>query len=164
MTMKKILPGLSILFAVLLPVAAASAAETLILKTDQTQVMMLNKVPGTVVIGNPSIADLTIEGKQLFLHGRGFGTTNIIIFDQAGKEAYNYEVTVMNGASNDVAMYKAGSMFTYVCAPDCEGAMHVGDNPAWFGLMLGQTGTKAGFATGKTASDGGGGGTAPPAQ
>lgn len=163
MTVTTKLPVVALLSALLMPAMPAAAAMPLVLKTDQTQVMTMAQPPGTVVVGNPSIADITIEGSQVFLHGKGFGTTNLIIFDQKGNVAYDFEVTVQSGATNDVAMYKAGQVYSYVCMPNCEGTLHVGDSPAWFSQMMSQANGKSGLALGQKASDGNSS-TTPPAN
>ena len=145
----------TILAALLILALAApgNAAEPLILKTDQTQLLALSGTPATVVVGNPSIADVTIQGNEVFLHGRAFGTTNIIIMDAAGARLSDFEVTVMKDGSHDVAVYKAGSRFSYVCAPDCEATFHVGDNGPFFGMVTEEAKQKVNLATGKTASE-----------
>lgn len=140
-------------FLTLAMTVPGQAAESLTLLTDQTQLLALSGTPATVVVGNPSIADVTIQGNEVFLHGRAFGTTNIIIMDAAGTRLSDFEVTVMKGGSNDVAMYKAGSRFSYVCAPDCEATFQVGDNAGIFGLVTEQAKQKINLATGKTASE-----------
>ena len=127
------------------------AAEQLILLTDRTQLLALSGTPATVVVGNPSIADVTIQGNEVFLHGRAFGTTNIIIMDAAGTRLSDVEVTVMKGGSNDVTVYKAGNRFSYVCAPGCEATFHVGDDAAFFSQVTGQAKQKVNLATGNTA-------------
>lgn len=145
---------MSLAAAVTLALGGTSfAAESLTLLTDRTQLLALSGNPATIVVGNPSIADVTIQGQQVFLHGRAFGTTNIIILDAAGATLSDFEVTVMKGGSNDVAVYKAGSRYSYVCAPDCEATFHVGDNAGIFGVVTDQAKQKVNLATGKTASE-----------
>ena len=105
----------------------AQAAQPLVIFTDQSQIITVARNPGTVVVGNPSIADVTIQGQQVFLHARNFGTTNVIILDEAGQQLADFEVTVQLGGSNNVSLYKAGGLQTLVCAPTCEANLHVGD-------------------------------------
>jgi hypothetical protein len=165
MILHRILPALA-LIAASLP-APALASTPLMLKADQTQVMTMDAPPGTVVVGNPSIADITIEGNQLFLHGRGFGTTNLIIFDTKGNVAYDFEVTVQDGGGSDLTIISGNAaMQTYSCAPVCQVTLHVGDNASYFGNALSMMSAKSGFAMGAKASDGStsGTGTPPPAQ
>ncbi|MFN0190946.1 MAG: pilus assembly protein N-terminal domain-containing protein, partial [Aestuariivirga sp.] len=98
--------------------AHAQSMEQLVVKADQTQVITLPGNPGVVVVGNPSMADATVAGNQVFVHGKLFGTTNIIILDVDGNQMAAFEVTVMRPAQSAMVMYKGGSAFSYVCAPD----------------------------------------------
>ncbi len=129
------------------------AKETLVLMADQTQLLDLPGTPATVVIGNPSFADVTIQGKEVFLHGKAFGTTNIIIMDAAGTRMADFEVTVMKNGSFDVAMWKPLGRYSYVCAPDCETTFHVGDNTSAFDNWTSEAKVKLNLATGKTSSE-----------
>jgi len=129
----------------------APAAEPLVLLTDQTQILTLPRPAGTIVVGNPTFADVTVQGEMVFLHGRGFGTTNIIIMDEAGVKMADFEVTVAIGGSNNLALYKGPARFSYVCAPNCEGTVQAGDLPNWLGQNAGAFAAKANLATGKGA-------------
>jgi hypothetical protein len=152
MIIKKSLTA-TLLCAALFAAHQASAAEPLVLLTDQTQLLKLPRPAGTIVVGNPTFADVTVQGQLVFLHGRAFGTTNIIIMDEAGTHMADFEVTVQMGGSNNLALYKAASRFSYVCAPNCEGTLQVGDNTTFFSVFSGEASTKTGLATGKTAED-----------
>ena len=66
------------------------------------------------------------------LHARSFGETNIIVLDEQGNQLADYEVTVQLGGNNNVAVFKAGYRYSYVCAPDCESTLHVGDDKEYF--------------------------------
>ena len=111
---------------------AFAGAQPLIVSVDQSQIVSLNRPADTVVIGNPSIADASIQGLHLFVHGRSFGTTNIIVLDDKGAELGNYELTVQLGGRYNVSVFKAGEQYSYVCAPVCEAQMHAGDQYNWF--------------------------------
>ncbi len=136
----------------------ANAAEPIILFSDQSQIITMARAPGTVVVGNPSIADVTMQGKQVFLHGKTYGTTNITILDEAGEQLAMFEVTVQLGGHNDVALFKAGTLASYVCAPDCESSLHIGDEKDYFKTLASQIGSKIGIATGQKSGEA----TAPP--
>lgn len=129
------------------------AAQELIIKTDQTQLLNVSGAPGAVVIGNPSIADATVHGNKIFVHGRAFGSTNLIILDQNGNQLVSLDITVQLGGENNVALYKAGARFTYVCAPLCEATLQSGDQVDWFGDIAKMDSKKSGAATGKTSED-----------
>jgi len=100
--------------------SASQAAQELIVKTDQTQLISISGTPGAVVIGNPSIADATVHGNKIFVHGRAFGSTNLIILDESGNQLTALDITVQMGGQNNLAVYKAGARYSYVCAPSCE--------------------------------------------
>ena len=101
--------------------SATLAAQELIIKTDQTQLISISGTPGAVVIGNPSIADATVHGDKIFVHGRAFGSTNLIILDENGNQLSSLDITVQLGGENNLALFKAGARYSYVCAPNCEG-------------------------------------------
>ena len=91
--------------ALALPATQAGAAQVLTIETDQSQMVILPALPGSVVIGNPTIADATVEGTKLFIHGRGFGTTNLLILDLSGNEMASFDVF---GSNPGPATRKAG--------------------------------------------------------
>ena len=133
--------------------SASFAAQELIIKTDQTQLISISGSPGAVVIGNPSIADATVHGNKIFVHGRAFGSTNLIILDENGNQLSALDITVQLGGQNNVAIYKAGARFSYVCAPNCEGTLQSGDAADFFGDISRMDGKKSGAATGKTSAE-----------
>jgi Pilus formation protein N terminal region len=133
--------------------SASLAAQELIIKTDQTQLLNVTGSPGAVVIGNPSIADATVHGNKIFIHGRAFGSTNLIILDQNGNQLVSLDITVQQGGENNLALYKAGARYTYVCAPACEATLQAGDQVDWFGDISKMDTKKSGAATGKTTND-----------
>jgi hypothetical protein len=112
--------------------SVAHAGEPITVYTDHSRILTVARAPATIVVGNPSIADVTIQGNQVFLHARSFGTTNVIIMDAADKMLADYEVTVQTGGDDNVYVFKSGSLNTYVCAPECEATLHVGDDKDYF--------------------------------
>ncbi|HUQ36181.1 MAG TPA: pilus assembly protein N-terminal domain-containing protein [Aestuariivirga sp.] len=133
--------------------SASLAAQELIIKTDQTQLISISGTPGTVVIGNPSIADVTVHGNRLFVHGRAYGSTNMIILDENGNQLTTLDVTVMLGGQNNLQIYKAGARYSYVCAPDCQGTLQSGDSVGFFGDISKMDAKKSGVAQGKASTE-----------
>lgn len=130
-------------------VAPAAAGEPLVVYTDQSRIITVARTPGTVVVGNPSIADVTIQEDKVFLHARGYGTTNILILDDQGNHLADYDVTVQTSLDNGVTVYRAGSQFSYVCDPDCESTLHIGDFPGYFGEIAKQQQKRTAIALGQ---------------
>jgi hypothetical protein len=137
----------------LLHTSASLANQELVVKTDQTQLISISGTPGTVVVGNPSIADVTVHGNKLFVHGRAFGSTNLIILDENGNQLSALDVTVMLGGENNLAVYKAGARFSYVCAPGCEATLQSGDAANYFGDISKMDAKKSGTAQGKASTE-----------
>jgi hypothetical protein len=129
------------------------AAQELIIEADRTQLITISGTPGTVVIGNPSIADVTVHGNKLFVHGRAYGSTNLIILDENGNQLSTLEVTVMLGGENNLQIYRAGARFSYVCAPGCEGTLQSGDATSFFGDISKMDAKKSGTAQGKASTE-----------
>ncbi len=134
--------------------SASLAAQELVIKTDQTQLINVSGTPGAVVIGNPSIADATVHGNKIFVHGRAFGSTNLIILDQNGNQLASLDITVQLGGENNLALYKAGARYSYVCAPGCEGNPAVGRPSRLVSATLQKwTQRNPDAATGKSSAD-----------
>ena len=143
----------------LLSSSAAVAATELIVNTDETQLINVSGTPGTVIVGNPSIADATVHGSKIFVHGRGFGQTNLTILDQDGNQLAIFDISVKVTGSNNVAVFKAASRFSYTCAPLCEESMQVGDEHSWTDEIIKLNQKKLDLATGKSSAQS----AAPPA-
>ena len=107
--------------------APAAAASDVILNADQAKIIVVSGKPGTVVVGNPSIADVTLQGNRVVLMGRNYGVTNLIILDREGNQLAALDVTVQITDKNAVHVYKAGGRMSLVCAPTCEQTLQVGD-------------------------------------
>lgn len=154
MTINNGLTGIFLAATLACTAAPAIAAQPLVVYTDQSKIIDLSRAPGIVVVGNPSIADATIQGQKVFLHGRGFGTTNVIILDEDGAQLADFEIDVQLGGQNNVALFKAGSLQSYVCVDNCEAAMHVGDFPDYFKeIVLERNKDKIGLATGQKSAE-----------
>jgi Pilus formation protein N terminal region len=145
------------LFAAALTTPAA--ADTVItVKSDQAKMLNIAGVAGTVVVGNPNIADVSVRGSQVFVHGKIQGVTNVIILDREGVQLASIEVNVESGAGSPIAVYGAGRRYSYNCAPNCEASLHVGDSyEDYFKILAQENANKTGLASGTVAADAGGG-------
>ena len=165
MTVMKKLQGLaaSSFLAILAFNVPASASEQLTVTTDQSQLLTVHRAPGTVVVGNPTIADVTIQGNQLFVHGRVFGKTNIIVLDENGSQLAEYMVNVVPEDDYNVVVFKAGvgagiQKESYTCKTDCEAVGHIGDSLDYYKLINEQQKNKLGLAQGQKPGETGDGG------
>lgn len=144
-----VVPVLAVLgHASVAPVAAAGLDSSITVKADHATMVALAGDPATVVIGNALFADLTLKKGMIFIHGRQFGTTNVIVLDKDNVELANFELNVVRGGSHNLTIYKAGSAYSHVCAPVCESALQVGDNADHFGSVNTAMSTKMAISAG----------------
>ena len=138
-------------------VGFANAGAPLTVLVDRSQLMMLSADPGTVVVGNPSMADISLNGRQLFINGHSAGETNLLVFDQSGEKIGDYDITIMQVGENSLTVFKGSpegtARFSYACAPICERTMMVGDPHVPFNDLVGDNTAKYGFAQGIKPGD-----------
>jgi Flp pilus assembly secretin CpaC len=127
----------------------AKAADTITVALDQARIMKLPERTATIVVGNPLIADISLQpGGVVVLTGKGYGATNMVMLDRSGKILFERSVQVMGPGDNVVFVYRGVERESYSCVPDCERRITLGDSPAYFGAVLQQTGTRNGQAQG----------------
>jgi Flp pilus assembly secretin CpaC len=136
------------LLAITIP-ALASAAETLNVSVDQATLTKLPERVSTIIVGNPLIADVTIQsGGVLVVTGKGFGATNIVALDRTGSVLMEKTVVVHGPRDDVVVVYRGIQRETYSCQPDCERRITLGDNPDFFNTAIGQAGARNAQAQG----------------
>lgn len=123
---------------------AAHAAD-LIVRYDQSQLLRLPRPVAEVIIGNPSIADVTVQGGNLLVvTGKTFGVTNIIALDADRNVIQDQRVIVDQDDRRTVAVYRGPLRSTYTCAPTCSPALVIGDDPKYFDAVTKAAQTKTG--------------------
>jgi Flp pilus assembly secretin CpaC len=144
----------SSIFALALGLAAiaappsVSAASDIAIVLDEARLVKMPEKAATIVIGNPLIADATVQpGGLMVLTGKGYGTTNIIALDRAGAVLMEKTIEVL-GPRDTVAVYRGIVRETYSCRPFCEPRIMLGDGQAFFENTIGQTVSRAGLAQG----------------
>ncbi len=116
-----------------------AAAEQLWLTMDQVRPFKLETPAQSIVVGNPAIADVTIQDNtNLLLFGKAPGLTNIYIFDETGAPAKNLMIRVRTPSSDMLTVHRGAARTTYNCTTNCEATVTVGDDPATFGGVAGQ--------------------------
>jgi hypothetical protein len=124
------------------------AATEIVVMADEAKLVSVGGDVSTVVVGNPAIADATVQGQNIFIHGRSFGSTNLIVLDKQGSQIANLGVTVMQGGNSNLTVFRGGGKYSYVCEPQCQVALRVGDKPEYFDSVETETSKKIGLATG----------------
>lgn len=110
---------------------ATTGEKCLVILSDHMRRVRLERPAGTILVGNPLIADVTVLGNDtIFVSARSIGSTNIIVLDKAGNEMVTYEVFVREPRVKRVVLNNAGITENYQCAPNCERALTQSDSPA----------------------------------
>ncbi len=130
--------------------SGSSSAVTITL--DQAQVMKLPDGVATLVVGNPLIADISVQsGGMAVLTGKGYGVTNLVALDRSGAVLEQKTVQVQGGRDS-VVVYRGVERESYSCTPKCERRITLGDTNEYFGSTLGQTSARTGQALGAVQS------------
>jgi Flp pilus assembly secretin CpaC len=111
----------------------------------------LTRVPAettTLVLGNPAIADATIQRNGLIVvTGKSYGTTNLMALNRDGQTLSEMTIHVSAPTSRTLTVLRGTARETYSCSPRCEQTVTLGDNPDYFGAYSGQIGNRNGLAT-----------------
>lgn len=118
----------------------SSRADTVNVVLDQATILHLPNKVATVVIGNPAVADATLQaGGLLVVTGKGYGTTNLVALDARGDTLAEHLLHV--GGTRDegkLTIYRGVERETWSCAPKCERSVVLGDSPTFFNATAGQ--------------------------
>lgn len=128
--------------------ATSAGAEEIWLTIDQVRPYEIARPAGQIVVGNPSIADLTVSDKQrVLLYGKAPGLTNMYIFDDDGAVIDNLMVRVRATTAGMLTMHRGPARTTYNCSNQCEATITVGDDATIFKDVSAQVAQKHGQAT-----------------
>lgn len=100
---------------------AHSAEEGIKIVMNQAKVVKLARAADTIVVGNPLIADASVQdATTVVLTGKGFGVTNIVILDADGAPIVDEEVFVTRSDAKSVRVFRRSDLQTLSCTPNCE--------------------------------------------
>lgn len=109
-------------------VEAAAASAPISVKVNMARVLRINAPASTVIVGNPAVADVTIQDPMtLVLTGKSYGQTNLIVLNASGNPIADTLVEVVQDQANLVTVFNAGSRYTYACADRCAPTVMLGD-------------------------------------
>jgi Flp pilus assembly secretin CpaC len=115
------------------------AAKLLTVNLDQARIERLPEKVSTIVIGNPLIADVSLQqGGLMVITGKGYGVTNLVVLDRSGAVLAEHTILVQ-GPTDGVVVYRGMARETYSCTPDCERRITLGDSQDFFEGTIGQS-------------------------
>jgi Flp pilus assembly secretin CpaC len=128
----------SLLLALLLAVAPLGAQTSAVaaqgaaisVKVNMARILRINAPAATVIIGNPGVADVTIQDPQtLVLTGKSYGQTNLIVLDDMGNPIADSIIEVIQAQADLMTVYQGNARTTFVCSPACQPTIMLGDDP-----------------------------------
>jgi Flp pilus assembly secretin CpaC len=144
---------LATMTAVALPFAAQ--AEDLIVKYDQSQILRLTRPAAEIIIGNPSIADVTIQsGNILVVTGKSYGITNIIALDGERNVIQDQRISVRRDEVGVVNLMRGTARQTYACLPQCNPTITLGDDVGFMAQTINSARDKMSFSEGHSNEKG----------
>ena len=129
------------------------APDTIQVSLDQAKLVKLPSGAETIVIGNPTIADVAVQKNGVMvITGRAAGRTNFIALDSAGSIISESIVTVASQSQGRVVVLRGGDQSTYDCAPACQPTINLGDVEKHFNAAIDQVGRRDGM-TGQSGAN-----------
>jgi len=90
-----------------LAVMAEPMAGTIAVNVDQAKLVKLPTRAATIVVGNPLIADVTLQnGGIIVVTGKGYGATNFIAMDRSGEVLVDRVIQVEGPTDQLVTVYR----------------------------------------------------------
>jgi hypothetical protein len=119
---------------------------------DQAHLVDLPPGTSTLVIGNPTIADVTMIGARtrMVLTPKSYGETNFIALDAHGQPLTESIIRVVAG-TDALVVQRGMDRHSYACAPLCQSTEKLGDDAKYFSAVVDQAKAYTGNATGSPA-------------
>lgn len=137
---------MALVLAAVFIASGASAAQRLVVEKNHSARISLSGAAGSVIVANPDIADVNvIDSRTVYIVGKGFGNSSVIITDQMGRPLFDGEVVVTASQKGAITVYKGLTPSLMVCSTICTseegGSSNAGaTSPVAFGTTAAATG------------------------
>jgi Flp pilus assembly secretin CpaC len=120
---------------------------------DQAKLVKIPTRVATIVVGNPLIADVTLQtGGIIVVTGKGYGATNFVAMDRSGEILVDRVIQVEGPTDQLVTVYRGVERESYSCLPICQRRVTLGDGETYFKSTIDQAGSLNNQATGNATS------------
>jgi len=131
----------------------AESADAIAVNVDQAKLVRLPGKVATIVVGNPLIADVTLQpGGMIVVTGKGYGATNFIALDRGGEILVDRQIQVEGPSDRLVTVYRGIERESYSCAPLCQRRVTLGDSDTYFNSTMSQAGSLSSSASGSAGA------------
>ena len=136
--MSRLLPVLALAIGLALPMPIqAQEGAPVSVNVNMARVLRISAPAATVIVGNPGIADVTIQDPlTLILTGKSYGQTNLIVLNAAGEPVADTLVEVVQMQAGILTVYQGQARTTLACAPVCQPVLMMGDDAQFSGQAL----------------------------
>jgi hypothetical protein len=128
--------------------AAPNGAPAVTVMIDHAKVVKLPEKTQTVIVGNPIIADVTVQRNGiLVVTGKSYGVTNLIALDAGGALLTESLISVQAPNESLVTVQRGLERESYSCTPSCQPSLLLGDANKYFSEVGGQAGQRNSLAS-----------------
>jgi Flp pilus assembly secretin CpaC len=128
---------------------AEPSGDIIAVNVDQAKLVRLPTRVATIVVGNPLIADVTLQtGGMIVVTGKGYGATNFIAMDRSGEILVDRVIQVEGPTDQLVTVYRGVERESYSCMPICQRRVTLGDGETYFKSTIDQAGALSSQASG----------------
>lgn len=108
-----------------------ASARDIRVALDQAFPIRLSEAAEGVAIGNPAIAGVTVQNDMfLFVTGRSYGSTNLVVVGNNGRVLYSGRVVVTPDETDVVMVTRGNETARLECTPLCRPRPDIGDGQA----------------------------------
>ncbi|MEO5806237.1 pilus assembly protein N-terminal domain-containing protein [Devosia sp.] len=112
--------------------AQAAGEGPITVNVNMARILRISAPASTVVVGNPAVADVTIQDPQtLILTGKSYGQTNLIVLDRAGNPIADTMLEVVQLQAGTMTIYQGNKRTSMSCTPVCQPAIMLGDESGY---------------------------------
>ena len=133
------LVGVLLAFGAGLLPAVAATDVVIVATVDQARLVKIPAGTETLIIGNPTIADVTLlkQNNLMILTPKAFGETNFIALDRGGNPVAESMIQVVNGI-DALVVQRGMDRQSYSCAPRCQPTERLGDDDKYLSQVAAQ--------------------------
>lgn len=111
--------------------ASVASAQDIRVALDQAFPIRLVESAQGVAIGNPSIAGVSVQNDHfLFVTGRSYGSTNLVVVGDNGRVLYSGRVIVTPDERGAIIVTRGTDTARLECSPVCRPRPDIGDGAA----------------------------------
>ncbi len=131
----------------------AGTDDAIAVNVDQAKLVKMPERISTIVVGNPLIADVTMQpGGMVVVTGKGYGATNMVAMDRSGAILADRVIQVEGPSDKVITVYRGVDRESYSCMPVCQRRITLGDSDGFFKATMDQAGSLNNQATGASAA------------